>query len=88
MEDGEDTANSMHPAWEDLSLHTGGPSVTSILFWEMEKPSLMVMHYSSSSRGGEAAKQSLTAIPVHHQQQQSEGLACLLMGKPLQTAVG
>lgn len=35
MEDEEDRANSMHPAWGsnwDLALHTGGPMVTSILF--------------------------------------------------------
>lgn len=71
-----------------LALHIGGPTVTSVLFWEMEKPFLMVMHYSSFSRGGEGAKQSLTASPVKQQQQLCEGLACLLMGKPSQTAVG
>lgn len=73
MEDEEDTANSMHPAWArnwGLALHTGGPTVTGILFWEMEKPLLMVMHYSSSSRGGEGVEQSLTASPAKQQQQQ------------------
>ncbi|RLW05700.1 hypothetical protein DV515_00004833 [Chloebia gouldiae] len=72
MEDEEDAANSTHPAWArnwGLALHRGGPTVTSILFWEMEKPFLMVMHYLSSSGGGEGAKQSLTASPAKQQQQ-------------------